>query len=29
MNKPITILTRKGEEKLKAELNELRSVRRR
>ncbi len=29
MNKPITVLTRKGEEKLKAELNELRSVRRR
>ncbi|MCM1167762.1 MAG: transcription elongation factor GreA [Ruminococcus sp.] len=29
MNKPITVLTRKGEEKLKEELNELRSVRRR
>ena len=29
MNKPITVLTRKGEEKLKAELNELRSVKRR
>ena len=29
MNKPITVLTRRGEEKLKAELNELRSVRRR
>ena len=29
MNKPITVLTRKGEEKLKEELNELKSVRRR
>ena len=29
MNKPITVLTRKGEEQLKNELNELRSVRRR
>ena len=29
MNKPITVLTRKGEEQLKAELNELKSVRRR
>ena len=29
MNKPITVLTRKGEQQLKDELNELRSVRRR
>lgn len=29
MNKPITVLTRKGEAKLKAELDELKSVRRR
>lgn len=29
MNKPITTLTRQGEQKLKDELNELRSVRRR
>ncbi|MCX4357183.1 MAG: transcription elongation factor GreA [Oscillospiraceae bacterium] len=29
MNKPITVLTRKGEQKLKEELNELKSVRRR
>lgn len=29
MNKPTTVLTRKGEQKLKEELNELRSVRRR
>lgn len=29
MNKPITVLTRKGEEQLKAELDELKSVRRR
>ena len=29
MNKPITVLTRKGEEQLKEELNELKSVRRR
>lgn len=29
MNKPITVLTRAGEEKLKAELDELKSVRRR
>ena len=29
MNKPITVLTRKGEEKLKEELNELKSDRRR
>ncbi len=29
MNKPITVLTRNGEAKLKAELDELRSVRRR
>lgn len=29
MNKPNTVLTRKGEEKLKEELNELKSVRRR
>ena len=29
MNKPTTVLTRKGEEKLKKELDELRSVRRR
>ncbi|MDE6731909.1 MAG: transcription elongation factor GreA [Oscillospiraceae bacterium] len=28
MNKPITVLTRAGEEKLKAELDELKSVRR-
>lgn len=28
MNKPITVLTREGEEQLKNELNELRSVRR-
>ncbi|MCM1166738.1 MAG: transcription elongation factor GreA [Lachnospiraceae bacterium] len=28
MNKPSTVLTRKGEQKLKEELNELRSVRR-
>lgn len=28
MNKPITVLTRAGEEKLKAELNELKSVKR-
>ena len=29
MNKPTTVLTRKGEQKLKEELNELKSVRRR
>ena len=29
MNKPITVLTRNGEAKLKAELDELKSVRRR
>ena len=29
MNKPTTVLTRRGEQKLKEELNELRSVRRR
>ncbi len=29
MNKPITVLTRAGEEKLKAELDELKSVKRR
>ena len=29
MNKPITVLTRKGEQQLKDELNELKSVRRR
>ena len=29
MNKPITVLTRKGEQTLKDELNELKSVRRR
>lgn len=29
MNKPITVLTKKGEQQLKDELNELRSVRRR
>ncbi|MBD5129047.1 MAG: transcription elongation factor GreA [Ruminococcaceae bacterium] len=29
MNKPITVLTRKGEQKLKEELNELKSVKRR
>ena len=29
MNKPITVLTRKGEQRLKEELNELKSVRRR
>ena len=29
MNKPITVLTKKGEAKLKDELNELKSVRRR
>ncbi len=29
MNKPTTVLTRNGEEKLKAELDELKSVRRR
>ena len=29
MNKPITVLTRKGEQQLKDELSELRSVRRR
>lgn len=29
MNKPITVLTRKGEQQLKEELNELKSVRRR
>lgn len=29
MNKPITVLTRKGEQELKEELNELKSVRRR
>ena len=28
MNKPITVLTRKGEQQLKAELNELKNVRR-
>ena len=29
MNKPITVLTRKGEQQLKEELNELKTVRRR